>query len=234
MTRTGVRAAALAAALVLAALSRGDVIVLAALLAVGASGPIRAIAVVAALKATAWRWGSASLEHLAAAQSVLGPAGLVDPPSAAASAWLAAAGIVLATPTLPAVAPAARWDRGVRLAGVWLPRAAFAAAAAVVVAGPSARDGALVRGLGFAVALLVSTLLHRVPPLARSVGALLCGAGSLVAAAVDTPDLTGVVDEEAFLEGLPLAAAVGVLAWVVATALRHALIPDGRRREGRR
>jgi hypothetical protein len=217
-----VRAAALAGALVLAVLSRGDVVVLATLLVVAARGPLRAVAVVAALKATAWRWSSASLEHIAAAQSVLGPAGFVDPPSAAASGWLAAAAIILATPTLPLPSGSTRRDRGVRLAIGWLPRATFAAAAAAVVAGPAARDGAWVRGLAFVVALLVSTLLRRTSPLARSVGAVVCGAGSLVAAALDTPPLTGIIDGAAFVEGVALAAAVGGLAWVGATALRHA------------
>jgi hypothetical protein len=115
-----------------------------------------------------------------------------------------------------------RRDRSVRFGIRWLPRAAFAAAAAAVVAGPSARDGAWVRGLAFVVALLLSTLLRRTSPLARSVGAVVCGVGSLVAAALDTPPLTGIIDGSAFVEGVALAAAVGGLAWVAATALRHA------------
>ena len=221
------RAAALAAALALAVLARGDVVVLALLLVVGVRGPLRAVGAVAALKATAWRWSSASLEHIASAQSVLGPAGLVDPPSAAASAWLAGAAVLLATPTLPAPAPAGRHDRWVGRAVRWLPRATCAAVAAAVVAGPAASDGALVRLAAFVVALGATVLLGRLPALARSVAAVVCGAGSLVAAAVDTPPLTGILDGAAFVEGVALAAAVGILAWVVATGLRHLPARDG-------
>ena len=218
MSPTALRAAVLTAGLALALLSRGDVIVLAVLLAVGARGPLRAVAVVAALKATAWRWTSSSLEHVAAAQSVLGPAGFVDPPSSAASSWLAGAAILLATPTLPAPRSPERWSR---LGARWLPPAAFAATAGVVVAGPSASDGAAVRLLAFGLALGATVVLQRISPLARSVGAVACGAGSLVAAAVDTPPLVGILDLGAFLEGLAIAGAVGVLSWVLATALRH-------------
>ena len=234
MSWAGVRAAALAAALVLAVLSRGDVVVLAAMLAVGARGPLRVVGVVAALKATAWRWGSASLEHIAAAQSVLGPAGLVDPPSAAASAWLAAVAIVLATPTLPPPNTSVRGDRWVRHGVRWLPRAAFAAAAVAVVAGPSARDDVWIRGLAFVVALVAIVLLQRVAPLARSVGAVVGGGGSLVAAAGDTPSLTGIIDGGAFVDGVVLAAAVGGLAWVGAAIFRHAPSGGVRPLRGRR
>lgn len=94
------RAAAAVAALVLAVLSRGDALVLAALLVV-AAGRAPALAVVPALAASSWRWGSTSLEALAGGQAVLGPAGWVEPPSAAASAWLAALAIVLAMPRRP-------------------------------------------------------------------------------------------------------------------------------------
>ncbi|MFL6204248.1 MAG: hypothetical protein ACJ739_02775, partial [Acidimicrobiales bacterium] len=100
MRLVALRAAALVAALVLALLSRGDVIVLAALLAVGAWSPLPAIAVVTALLAAAWRWSSTALEDIAGAQAVLGPAGVVDPPTHAAAAWLGAVAIVLATPNL--------------------------------------------------------------------------------------------------------------------------------------
>ena len=44
------------------------------------------------------RWGTTSLDAVAGAQSVLGPGGLVGPPNAAASAWFAAAALVLASP----------------------------------------------------------------------------------------------------------------------------------------
>ena len=90
------RTAAAAAALVLAVTSRGDALGLAVLLAVVAWRPVAAAAVGLALVATSWRWGSTSLEAIAGAQTVLGPAGVVEPTSAAAASWLAAGAIVLA------------------------------------------------------------------------------------------------------------------------------------------
>lgn len=92
------RTAASVAAAVLAVLSRGDVIVLAALLALAAWRLPAVAAAVPALLATAWRWGSTSLEALAGAQAVIGPAGWTGPTPAAVSSWLAAAALVLAVP----------------------------------------------------------------------------------------------------------------------------------------
>ncbi len=97
-TRTLVRIAASAAALLLAVLSRGDAFVLAALLTLAAWHLPALPAVLAALLATSWRWGSTSLEAWAGAQAVLGPAGVVGPGRAAAGAWCAAAALVLAAP----------------------------------------------------------------------------------------------------------------------------------------
>ena len=73
---------------------------LAALLALAAWRPLPAVAIVTALVATAWRWSSTALEDIAGAQAVLGPAGVVDPPAAAAAAWLGAVAVLLATPDL--------------------------------------------------------------------------------------------------------------------------------------
>lgn len=84
--------------------STGSAVLLGGLLVVVVRRPAPAMAVTGALLAVAVRWGSASLSGLAGAQAVLGPAGLVGPRPAAASAWLAGAALVLAVPS-------ARWDR---------------------------------------------------------------------------------------------------------------------------
>jgi hypothetical protein len=168
------RAAALAAALVLALLSRGDVIVLMGLLAFVAWRPLPALAVASALSATAWRWSSTALEDIAGAQAVLGPAGLVDPPTSAVAAWLGAAAVVLATPDLVGAWTGERARAEGRHAGEdvdlvalgaprwqalplrWLPPLAFGATAAVVVAGPAwgtdpwVRLGASITSVGVA------------------------------------------------------------------------------------
>ena len=79
------------------------------------------------------RWGTTSLDAVAGAQSVLGPGGLVGPPNAAASAWFAAAALVLASPWVDGDdGPAER-----RVAPSALALAlATGPAAAVMVAGP--------------------------------------------------------------------------------------------------
>src|SRR5436190_13971425 len=91
------RVAALGAAFVLAVVSRGDVVVLAALLGLGVGRPASALATAGALGATLVRWGSPSLEAIAGAQAVLGPAGWTGSNAAVAAAWLAGAALVLAS-----------------------------------------------------------------------------------------------------------------------------------------
>lgn len=83
---TTIRLGAAAAALLLAVLSRGDVLVLAAMLALLTWRPLPVVALVPALVAGGWRWGSTSLEAISGAQAVLGPAGTVGPTAAAVSA----------------------------------------------------------------------------------------------------------------------------------------------------
>jgi hypothetical protein len=158
----GVRWAAGWAVIVLAVLSRGDVLVLAALLALVSWRPSSAVALVAALLATGWRWGSTALEAVSGAQAVLGPAGWVGSGRVAASSWLAALAIVAAaprrSPSDPEVggmaarsttlgAPNLRWWRSApdvegtraRVARLGAPNLVwalgFGSAAAVVVAG---------------------------------------------------------------------------------------------------
>ena len=189
MSLVALRAAALAAALVLALLSRGDVIVLTGLLAAAAWRPLLlaaaawrplpALAVVSAVAATAWRWSSTALEDIAGAQAVLGPAGLVDPPASAVAAWVGAVAVVLATPDLvgpwtgeQARAEGAHPGEDVAVdVGVprwqartlrWLAPMAFGATAAVVVAGPAWGTDPWVR-LGASVAAVGVAFLRRGP-----------------------------------------------------------------------
>jgi hypothetical protein len=240
----------LSAALALAVLSRGDAIVLAALLTVGAWRPLPAVGVISALAATAWRWSSTSLEDVAGAQAVLGPAGVVDPPSAAASAWLGALALVLATPNLVEAWLSERAEVTPRLAKdppwvkrilEWLPPLAFGAGAAVIVAGPApggdvwARVGAAVVAVGLARLLAGRRrVLDRHLVLDGLAAGL--GLGALVAVAIDAPPLDDLVDVAALVEGLLISAAVAlvVLSATVAVRLQAARPADGPIAEGRR
>ena len=242
MSAVGLRAAALAAALVLATLSRGDVIVLALLLVVGAWRPVAAVAVVGAMTGTAWRWGSTALEDISGAQAVLGPAGWVEPTSAAAAAWLGALALVLVVPDLATARgrDAGRDGRLVAAVLAWLPPVAFAAAAALVVAGSSVGGDVAWRVVAAGVGVVLAAALARWVParfrgLREAVGAL-AGLVSLGLVGIDAPPLDGIVDVDALLEGVAIGAAAGALAWAVGTALGSApeLSRAGdRRREGR-
>lgn len=85
----GVGAAALAVS------SSGEVVLLAALLGAAAGELIAGAVALLATTAAALRWGTTSLDAIAGAQTVLGPAAAVGPVAAAASTWLAAAALVL-------------------------------------------------------------------------------------------------------------------------------------------
>ncbi len=89
-----------AAALVLAATSRGELVVLGLLLLVPDARrgdlALRVAAVAGAVFASSWRWGTTSLEALAGVQAVLGPAGGIGPAAGATGSWLAAVALVLA------------------------------------------------------------------------------------------------------------------------------------------
>src|SRR5207253_8473229 len=67
-------------------------------LALAAGSVLGALALVGALGGVALRWGSSSLGAVAGAQAVLGPAGWTGSAAAVASAWTAAAAVVLASP----------------------------------------------------------------------------------------------------------------------------------------
>ena len=225
MTLVGLRAAALVAAVVLAGLSRGDVLVLSALLAVGAWRPLPALAVTSALVGTAWRWSSTALDDIAGAQAALGPAGFVDPPAAALGAWLGALAIVLATPNLleawlfdraQAGALTREQPRWLARALEWLPPLASGAAAAVVVAGPAPGGDLWARIIASVVAIGAARVVaarRRVMNrhLVLDGSAALLGVGGVVAVGVDALPLDGILDADALVEGLVLAVAVGLL-----------------------
>ena len=145
------RAASLAAAFVLAITSRGDVVVLAAMLGIGVGRPASALAAAGALVATLVRWGSPSLEAIAGAQTVLGPAGWTGSNAAIAAAWLAGAALVLAS------RPRRRATRRQTAFAV----APFAVAAADVVVGPSSGGAIVFRIVGCFVAVALGVSLSK-------------------------------------------------------------------------
>lgn len=213
---TLIRVAAAAAAAVLAVTSTGDAFVLAAALGVAAWRPAPALAAGAALAAASWRWGSSSLEAVAGAQAVLGPAGWVGPPMAAAGCWLGAVALVAATPGIPASAP-----RG-------MAAAASGAAAAVVVAGPAPGGDLWVRVVGSGVAAGLALVLawgrtrsSRARVILDGV-ALVAGVAALVAVGRDAGGWAGTVSSDAILEGLAVAVAASAVA-VVARVGRAAM-----------
>lgn len=155
----------LAAALALAATSRGDVVVLTLLLGFGARRRASALAAGGALGAALLRWGSGGLGAIAGAQAVLGPAGWTGSAAAVASSWFGAMALVLAAVSL---------DRSSALVTT-LSVAPFAIAAADVVVGPAPGGGLALRVAASAIALVATTALARwrsLPWVAVGCGAL--------------------------------------------------------------
>lgn len=114
-----------------------------------------------ATAAVALRWGTTSLDAIGGAQTVLGSAGVVGPPLAAASMWCAAAALILVK---------------ARGATALL----FGITAGVIVVGPAAGVGQIaLRGVaalsGMGLALGAQRL---APPVARP-AALLLAAGAV-------------------------------------------------------
>jgi hypothetical protein len=166
------RSALLAAALALALLSRGDVVVLALLLGFGASRRASGLAAAGALAAALVRWGSPALGAIAGAQAVLGPAGWTGSAAAVASAWLGAIALVLAA--RPVVADS--------IVVTALSVSPFAVAAADVVVGPAPGGALGLRVVASMVALVVTTVMAQREPMPRvAVG---CGALALVCAGI--------------------------------------------------
>jgi hypothetical protein len=194
---------------VLGVASRGEALVLGVLLVALELRPATVVAVGGALLASSWRWGTTSLEALAGAQAVLGPAGGVGPAAAATGSWLAAAALVLALGRRPdplRIVPA----------GV---------VAAAVLAGPAPGGDLPVRvfvALGAAAAALGLAQLRagrRRVDRALELLAALVGLGAVAAVAPDAPSWPPSIELADVGEGLALAASAaaallaGVLAW---------------------
>lgn len=215
------RASAAAAGLLLAVLSRGDASVLAVLLVV-AAWRLPALAVVPALVASSWRWGSTSLDALAGAQAVLGPAGSVGPGRAAAGVWLAGVALVASTPARRGSAPDSERALAHTDLVIALAAAALAASAADVVAGPS-RDGAWgIRVVATALAAALALVVSRVREgreRSFDVVAVVAGLGALIAVAGGAPSWAGTIDGGAIRTAGLLAAVVAALAFAGGSAL---------------
>jgi hypothetical protein len=200
------------AALVLAVSSRGDTVVLGLLLLALGPRPAALVAVGGALVASAWRWGDSSLEALAGAQAVLGPAGGVGPAPAAAGSWLAAAALLLAVARRPEP-----WSA-----------AAVGAAAAAVVAGPAPGGELPVRvivGVGVAAgafALGHLRVAHRTLDRLLAGVAALAGVGAVAAVAPDAPTWPPSTELDLVAEGALLAAATVAVALTALAVLARA------------
>ncbi|HUR18447.1 MAG TPA: hypothetical protein VMZ51_05850 [Acidimicrobiales bacterium] len=153
-------------AAVLALSSSGEIVLLAVLLGVAAGDTVVGAVAVLATGAAALRWGTTSLDAIAGAQTVLGPAVAVGPLVAVGSAWCAAAALIL----IKAPGPGA---------------VVFGLTAGLIAAGPSGGPGpvavriaAAALGAGLAVAAQ-----HRAPSAARP-AAMVLAAGAVILAGV--------------------------------------------------
>lgn len=243
-----VRLGAAGAAVVLAALSQGDLLVLAAVLVLVVWRPLPALGVVLALVACAGRWSSSALVDVAGAQAVLGPAGIVEPSALAVSAWLGALALVAASPRRAALAPRpapttpldpppagprrvlratpepppSRARSVVTVERLAAP-AALGLSAAVVVAGPAPGGALWARAVAALAAGALAVAVGRLRDRERwawplDVVAVLAGAGALLLVVVDGRSWSGTVVGEAVLEGTAIAAALP-LAVVVASVV---------------
>lgn len=167
----------------LAISSRGSVVAAAVLVGLGLRHRWAGVAVLAAVAAASVRFGTTGFDDLAGIQSVLGPAGIVGPPVAAASAWLGAAGVVLAAAAARRMADDVDVVSWVRV----LPAAlASGALAAVLVAGPGPGGGLELRIAATVVASLLAGAAARWGHRLRGLGPLLAvvaGLAALVTAA---------------------------------------------------
>jgi hypothetical protein len=194
-----------AAALVLAATSRGELAVLGLLLlvpdALRRGVALRAVAVAGAVFASSWRWGTTSLEALAGVQAVLGPAGGIGPAAGATGSWLAAIALVLAL---------GRGRDPVRVAAV-------GATAAAILAGPASGGEVPVRvavAVGATAAgLALAWWRADRPRLDRGLGLLaaLTGVGAVVAVGVAGPSGAPTLPWGLVGQGVAIAAAVAAV-----------------------
>lgn len=171
------------AALALGLTSRGDIIVLAAVLAAATAARLRAIAGAMACTAVLVRWGSSSLGAIAGAQAVLGPAGWTGDAAGIASAWLAALALLACVPAWPSGGGNGRAPMIV----VVFASAPFAIAAADVTVGPAPGGALLARLVGSVVAVAIAVVVCRSSAdrrgdRARSVAAVVMGAVAILLA----------------------------------------------------
>ncbi|MGK2950666.1 MAG: hypothetical protein ACSLFP_19000 [Acidimicrobiales bacterium] len=238
-----VRLGAAGAAVVLASLSQGDLLVLAAVLVLVAWRPLPALGVVLGLAACAGRWSSSALVDVAGAQAVLGPAGIVEPVTLAASAWLGALAVVAASPRAPSPPgptpvvlrpPPVGQRRVLRAepepssarAGAramverLLASAALGLAAAVVVAGPAPGGALWARALAALTAAALAFVVGRWRARAGweralDVTAAVAGAAALLLVVAEGGPWSGTFVDDAALEGAAIGAA-SILAVAVA------------------
>ncbi len=220
------RLGAALAAVVLAVLSRGDTLMLASLLVIAAARPA-AVAVVPALVAASWRWGSTSLDALAGAQAVLGPAGFVGPTTAALGTWLAAVAVLLSTTSRVGGMGLPNREAGASHLHRHLLAVAVAATVAAVAAGPAPGGRLWIRVLAGVVAwgcaLGLGRLRERSAVVARVLDATaaVTGVGALIVISREAPTWAGTFDAGAARESIAIALAVTALV-AVGARLRHA------------
>jgi hypothetical protein len=155
-----------AAVVALSLLATGDLLLVAVLLAVAVADVAAGPAAVLATAASLVRWGTPSLGGVGADQAVLGIAGAVGPPLAAASAWLGAASLVV----LPHRVPVAALASG--------------SLAALLVAGPTDAGGWWIRVLATVAAVGVAVWSARVLDRRHAAVASVTLAGAALALAV--------------------------------------------------
>ncbi len=131
-TREAVVVAAIALA-VLAGSSTGSLVIAAVLVGIATADRWRGAAVLLACLAVSLRFGTTTFDDVAGIQSVLGPAVVVGPPVAAASAWCAGAAVLLAARVPPVLA-------GEALPLRWCGPVAIGLFSAALVAGPGPDD----------------------------------------------------------------------------------------------
>lgn len=168
--------AAAGAATALALSSTGSMLVAAVLLGVSTRSRWSTLAAVLATAAVSVRFSTAVFDDVAGIQSVLGAAGTVGPPVAAASAWFGAVAVLLAV----------RSGAG---SGVvrHAPAIAGGALAAAIVAGPGPGGELAVRVVATIVAIAIGVVLARTDDhdrmvRLRTVGAVVAGLGSVALA----------------------------------------------------
>ena len=168
--------------------TRGDAIAVGLLLGLVAGRLRPALGAGLALAAVSVRWGSTSLEAIAGAQAVLGPAGITGGVADVAAVWLAGVSLLLAggtTADAPEVARTAG-RRPPRPVAHWVHPVVFGVAAALAVAGPGPGGALWVRVVASVTAAGVCVVLAAQRRWTRPMAmlALAAGIGAVVLAVV--------------------------------------------------